>query len=184
LSIKELKYSPCLSTTRELVINGLPEITDGTKITLGFSTDAGGSFSLRAKEILNFSDMNVFLSDKLRNTEFDLRTGNYNFTAISGTTTDRFSIIFRKSLTDNNLPDTEPNDFLRAFSDINGQISVVLYLRNQLGSRANVSVFDIAGRKVTEQPVVAGEHSMLNGTFQKGVYILRSGKHATKLIVK
>jgi hypothetical protein len=173
-----------VSSTRELVINGLPEITDGTEIKLGFSTDEGGEFSFRAKEIINFSDLNVFLSDKLRNTEFDLRSGNYNFTSSAASLTDRFSIIFRKSLTGIDLPAVEPGDYLWAYSDKYGQMSVMLNIRDKQGSRSNVSIFDITGRKVAEQPVIAGEHSILNGTFQKGVYVLRSGKCVAKVIVK
>ena len=170
-----------VSSTRELVINGLPEITDGTEITLGFQAKEGGAFSFRAKEILNLDTLNVFLSDKWRNTEFDLRSGDYNFTSGSAPTVDRFSIIFRSPA---NSDDLSVEDNLLAYGDKNGQITIILHLRDQQGSNANVSVFDLAGRRLAEQSVVVGDRTTLKGAFPKGVYILRSGKCVAKVIVR
>jgi len=169
-----------VSSTRELVINGLSEIADSTEVALGLQADEGGAFSFRAKEILNLNELDVFLIDKWRKVEFDLRSGDYNFTASSTRVTDRFSIVFRSI---SNASDTEiDGDGLLAYTDEDGQMIVVLYLRDQQGSRANVSIFDVAGRKFTEQLVVVGERTILEDIFPKGVYVLRSGKCVTKVV--
>ncbi|MDR0231182.1 MAG: IPT/TIG domain-containing protein [Dysgonamonadaceae bacterium] len=167
-----------VSSTRELVINGLSEIKDSTEVTLGFQANEGGAFNFRAKEILNLDAFDVFLSDKWRKIEFDLRDGDYNFTSSSVSVTDRFSIIFRRNA---DMSTKDAGDNLLAYTDKNGQVIVILNLRNQQGNDVNVSVFDIIGRKLTEQPVIVGERTILKGTFPRGVYVLRSGKCVTKI---
>ncbi len=170
------------SSTRELVINGLPEIISGTEIPLGFQADEGGAFSFYAKEILNLDTLDVFLLDKWRNIQFDLRSGDYEFTSSSMPVTDRFSIVFRSD-SDGDLPDMM-GDNLLAYSGKNGELNVVLYLQNQQGNDATISVFNIAGRKITEQTVVVGEHTILDGVFPEGVYVLRAGKCVTKVVIE
>ena len=53
-----------------------------------------------------------------------------------------------------------------------------------MGSNANVSLYDITGRKITEQQVIVGEHTTLKGTFPEGIYILRAGKFVAKVVSK
>ncbi len=169
------------SSTRKLVINGFPEITAGTEITLGFQADEGGAFGFYAKEILNLDTLDVFLLDKWRNIQFDLRNGDYNFTSSSVPITDRFSIVFRTPGDNSDLLGDSDNLF--AHSGKNGEIIVLLHLQNQQGNDAIVSIFDVAGRKITELPVVLDEHVTL-GNFPEGIYILHAGKCVTKVIVK
>lgn len=172
-----------VASTRELVINGLPEITDGTEIPLGFQTNENGAFRFHAKEILNIDTLDVFLFDTWHNTAFNLRNGDYHFTANSTPVTDRFSIIFRRA-EDKSSSVTEVNgDNLLAYAGENGQIIVTLYLPDQPGSEATISVFDITGRKYAEQSVITGERTVLDSLFPEGVYVLRTGKYVTKVIV-
>ncbi len=165
------------SLSKELVINGLPAIKDGTEIPVGFRTDEGGSFRFHARELLNLGDMNVFLLDKLRDTEFDLRSGDYDFTASSVPVTDRFSIVFRST------EDISGSDGLTAYVDKDGNVVVTLYLKDQKGKNATVSAFDTSGRKVIEQEIVIGERTVLKNPLPRGVYMLRAGKYSTKVMV-
>jgi hypothetical protein len=175
-------YTQPASSTRELVINGYPEITEGLEIPLGFQAEEGGAFSFSAKELLNLDDLDVYLLDKWLKEEHNLRDGDYNFTAGSMPTADRFSIVFR-SAGSGPVTEEQAEDNLLAYNSQEGQISIMLYLRNQEGEDAKVSVFDIAGRLISTQQVVVGERTALDGYFPRGVYVLRSGKCVTKVMV-
>ncbi|WP_280748925.1 IPT/TIG domain-containing protein [Parabacteroides sp. PF5-9] len=171
------------SSTRELVINGLPEIMHGTEIPIGFQAGESGIFRFHAKEILNLDTLDVILRDKWRKVEFDLRSGDYNFESSGISGTDRFSVLFRR-LTSSGIPDINAdNDKLLAYANSEGQMTVYLNIRNREGSKVYVSVFDIMGRKQAELPVIVGEQTTLNKIFHGGVYILRTDTHTTKVMV-
>ncbi|MDH6303691.1 hypothetical protein M2459_000023 [Parabacteroides sp. PF5-5] len=175
------------SSTRGLVINGLPEIVDKTEIPLGFQADEDGIFNFHAKEILNLDSLDVFLYDKWRKEECNLRDGDYNFTASSTLITDRFSIIFRTAnATDiESVPeiDTKTDGNMLIYANKSGQMIVLLQLPGEEERKVNVSVFDIMGRKLAEQPVIVGQRTTLSGTFLKGIYVARAGKLAGKIMV-
>ncbi|NDW13171.1 hypothetical protein D0T50_09720 [Bacteroides sp. 214] len=177
------------SSSRELTINGLPEITNGMEIPLGFQAEEGGSFSFHAKEILNLDTLDVFLIDKWRNTETNLRCKNYQFTSSSVSVTDRFSIRFRHSVvsglpneTDVNQEAKNGNELL-AYIYNDGQIVVVLHLEGKKGNTEKITVFDTTGRKIAEQSIVVGERTMLKKKLPGGTYVLRAAECTTKVIL-
>ncbi|MDR3061204.1 MAG: IPT/TIG domain-containing protein, partial [Dysgonamonadaceae bacterium] len=167
----------------KLVINGLHAIEGGMEIPIGFQTYQSGIFSFHAKKIQNLDTLGVFLRDRLRGVEFDLcNGGKYDFSAGSTPVTDRFSIVFR-SFSATHLTDVEAGDRFLAYTDKEGRIIVSLHSQNAHGGRINISVSDVTGRKLTEQPVTVGEKTILKGVFKKGIYILHTGKWTTKVIV-
>jgi len=162
---------------RELVINGLPEISDGTEIPLGFQAGEGGSFKFFTKELQNLGSLQVYLRDKLRNLEFNLSDGGtYNFTAGSDLNTGRFSVVFRNSATGNE----RINDLnLDAYSTENGDIVVKYY-----GSEdTDVMVYNLLGSTLAIQKVSSDTPTVIKGNFTQGVYIVRAGNHTTKVTV-
>lgn len=173
-----------VSSTRELVINGLPEIVNGTEIPLGFQANEGGTFSLRAKEILNLDTLDVYLSDKWRNIEFNLRNGDYTFVSSSIPATDRFSIAFRRSAEGGSSEAETGDDNLLVYPTKNGEMILILHLQDRQGSNANVSIFDITGRKLAEKSVVVGEQTTFRNVFPEGIYVLRAEKCTTKIMIK
>lgn len=174
-------FSFPVAQNRELVINGLPEINDGMEIPLGFQTDEGGSFNLQAKEMLNFESLDVYLRDRLRNLEYKLSADSvYRFTSGSEYNTDRFSLVFRNGVTNNELVLNTEESNLRAYSDDEGNI-IVLYKGKDNG---NVTVYNTLGVILSVQQVMANSPTVLNGKFPKGIYVLRSGNYATKVAVQ
>jgi hypothetical protein len=164
-----------------LTINGLSSIADGMEIPLGFQADEGGAFSFLAKEILNLDTLDVFLRDKWMNKDFDLRSSeNYAFTSGSTPNIERFSIVFLRKDSDSK-PATD--DRFLAYNDKTGHIIVALYDKEKKDGKEKVSVFDVAGRKLTEQTITIGGRTTLNYTFTEGVYLLRAGKWSAKVIV-
>ena len=163
---------------RELVINGLPEISEGMEIPLGFQANKGGSFKFFAKELKNLDSLQVYLRDKLRNLEFNLSTDSvYNFTAGSDLNTGRFSIVYRSSPTGNEGNTNDSN--LSAYSDKNGDI-VVTYNGNE---NTDVTVYNLSGSVLTVQKVSSGNQTVIKGNFAQGVYIVRAGNYTTKVTV-
>jgi hypothetical protein len=168
----------------ELAINGLSEIVDGTEIAIGFQTGETGSFSFRAKEILNLDTLDVILRDKWSRKEFDLRTDdNYYFHSGSTPNSERFALSFLRSKGTGKTGVEVGGNLLAYAVDRSGHIAVILYAADLKGNNVEVSVFDIAGRKLTAQPVVAGERTVLKGTFKAGVYLLRADKWSAKVAV-
>jgi hypothetical protein len=170
-----------VSSKRELAINGFPEITAGMEIPIGFQASEGGVFSFRAGEILNCDTLDVILRDKWLNKDFDLCSNNsYYFTSGSTPNIERFSVVFLRS-TGTDLHGIENTDRFLAYIDNAGQIVVELHSQT-LQNSVMVSVFDVAGRKLTEQPVAVGERTTLKGKFKEGVYLLRADKWSTKVV--
>jgi hypothetical protein len=168
------------SSTRELSINGRSVIKAGMEIPLGFQADEGGIFSFHAKEILNLDTLDVLLRDNWLKKEFDLRSnGSYHFTSGSTPNIERFSVVFRRS-TGTGLQSTESNDHFVAYIDEAGQIVVEFYSAD-LPNSNTVSVFDVTGRKLTTQPIIAGRRTTLKGTFKEGAYMLRAGRWSAKV---
>ena len=166
---------------RELVINSLPEFTDGMELPLGIQTDEGGNFTLHAKEMLNMEPFDVYLRDSWRKTEYKLSDENpYHFTSGSGNNKDRFSIVFRSSGATNNVIINNDNDILRAYSDKEGRI-IVLYNGT---NNCNVIVYDILGNRITVQNIASKTPTALKYKLAKGIYVLRAGKYATKVAVQ
>lgn len=183
-------FSMPTGSSRALVINSLETIADSTEVLLGFQADEAGAFCLHAKEILNLDTLDVFLVDKWRRQEINLRTHDYNFTSSSVPVTDRFAVVFRASTPTGNdggiaeeATGTTGNELL-AYTNTNKEVVVVLYMPAHQGREKQVEVFDIAGRKITQQPVVVGARTVLGVSFSSGVYLLRAGGCTTKVVVE
>ena len=165
---------------RELVINGLPEISEGTEIPLGFQATEGGSFKFFAKEIQNLGSLQVYLRDKWRNLEFDLSNGGmYNFTSGSDLNTERFSVVFRSSATSNEDIYNTNDRNLYAYSNENGDIVVT----HNGGRNIDVVVCNTLGNVLAVQKVISNSPTIIKGNFTQGVYIVRVGNHATKVTI-
>jgi Type IV secretory pathway, TrbL components len=171
-----------IAENRELVINGLPEIVDGIEIPLGFVSNEGGSFSFSAKEIINLDNLDVLLRDKWRNVEFNLvNDGVYNFTSGSEVNTERFSIVFRASVPSDINTNYSKDSKLLAYSNNN---EIVATYSNPNNDNVEVTVYDVLGRSVAVQTIVANQSVVINGKFTKGIYTLRAENKTTKVVVQ
>ena len=163
---------------RELVINGLPGISEGMEIPLGFQSDEGGNFSFSAKAIQNLDDYDIFLHDKWLNIEFNLRTdGAYNFASGQSTNTERFSIRFSSNY--NQTAPGEANDLI-AYSD-GGRNIVALYNGDEA---VEVKAYNVAGKVIAVQTIEPKTPTIINSNFVEGVYVLRARNYTAKVMVK
>lgn len=134
----------------KLVIQGraLP-FDEADVVPLGFRSTIEGTFTIAIDHTDGFmANQTVFLEDKLTNTVFDLKSGNYNFTTVAGTFNTRFVLRYTspngKSLGANNVESIEKQILV---SSKNKQIKI----NSQVESIDKVLVYDLLGRKIYQK---------------------------------
>jgi len=151
---------------KELVINGLNSNSLTSEIALGFRTGLQNQFTIRASEIKDFdADTQIFLKDKLLNTEFDLSDGKpYTLRSDSLTTNTRFSIQFKVPTV---VSGTENNTSIFLGTNANHQIVV----NNPVNIRGDLSVYTSLGQ-LLESIKLSGNAVTTNARFKSGLYLV------------
>jgi hypothetical protein len=132
---------------KNLVIQGraLPfEETD--EVQLGFRTTIDGTFTINIDQVDGvLTNQAVFIEDKLTNTIFDLKSGNYTFRTTPGTFNDRFVLRYNnKTLGAENF-DSLANKVL--VSNANKQIKINSFAE----TIDKVVIYDLLGRQVFQK---------------------------------
>ena len=134
-----------LVNNNELVIQGkgLP-FTDDDVIPLGFTSQNSGLFtiSLGEKDGL-FTNQSIYLKDKVTNSVIDLTQNNHMFMANAETNNNRFEIVFKTTLS-NNDSEISANEIM-AFSSNN-----VLTIKSSIANLKSVTAYDVLGRVLFE----------------------------------
>jgi len=162
----------------ELAINGLPTLAGSRDVVLPLTlrVPQAGSFTLTAADLARFGSATVYLRDAQTGTEQALTAGaSYRFT-LAGTSTTRFSLVFRPtgvtatqaSLTAEQVslyPNPAQGRFTLLLPPVAGQKEVKATLLNALGQV-------VLTRSIALTP--AGANSEFNTqALAKGVYVLR-----------
>jgi hypothetical protein len=96
-------YSINLSRNWSIQGRALPFVSSDL-IPLGYSSNIAGDFTINIDQLDGvFTNNQVFLTDKLTNTIFDLKSGDYNFTTAIGVFNDRFILCYTNKKTDKTL---------------------------------------------------------------------------------
>lgn len=173
-----------VSQNKNLVIQGraLPfQQTD--VVALGYSTTIKGIFTINIDAVDGLlTNQTVFIEDKLNNTIFDLKSGNYTFNTETGTFNDRFVLRYAdKTLATNEF-------------EIDKE-SVVVFNKNkqlQINSAPavvdKVMIYDLSGRKIYQKNNVDNvEFSVLNLVSSQRVLlvkiVLQNGHTVTKKMI-
>ncbi len=173
-----------VNQNNNLVIQGraLP-FDENDEVQLGFKTIIDSEFTInidQADGIL--TNQAVFIEDKLINTIFDLRSGNYTFSTVAGTFNDRFILRYtNKTLATKNF-DTPENQVL--ISNKNKQIKINSFAE----TIDKVAVFDLLGKEIYQNNKVNNnELTIFNlASSQQMVMVkvtLQNGHAVTKKIV-
>ncbi len=157
-----------LAGTEKVAINSLAAPLTGQKeLVLGFKTETGGSFSLKAIEIQNLeADQNVVLHDKKLHILHDLKLNpEYSFTSDSVNTTDRFSIVIGKTPTAVGVINELDFD---VWSDGNNRLVV------QAGSAKpiKINVYSLLGQETYSATSFSSKTTLMH-QFKPGVYIVK-----------
>ena len=146
-----------INQNKKLVIQGrtLPfETTDS--VPLGYKSTIIGTFTIsigQADGLL--AGLSVFIEDKLTNTKFDLKSGNYTFTTEKGVFNDRFILSYANKTLGTNDFNVLENQVL--VSNKNKQIQINSFLE----TIDEVLVYDITGRQLYQKTKVNSNELMV-----------------------
>jgi len=170
-----------LAGSEQVVINGLSSVNVNPELTLGFTTGAANTFTIKATEISNFEEgTKIILKDNLLDTEKELTIGtDYSFSSPITTTDTRFTVLFKTAgiitAFDNNKAET-----LTVFQQ-NGHITI----NSNNALPGTVTVYNAMGQKLIGVPTT-GTNTVLNRNFVPGVYLVTvtvGGNNTTKKIL-
>jgi hypothetical protein len=173
---------------KNLVIQGraLP-FDENDEVPLGFRTTINGAFTINIDQVDGFlTNQAVFIEDKLTNTVFDLKSGNYTFNTVEGTFDDRFVLRFKDNSTARTLA-VANFDLLEKtvlVSNKNKQIKV----DSAVERIDKVTVFDLLGRQIYQKANVnSNELSIATLVSNRQMLMvkttLQNGKTVTKKII-
>ena len=169
---------------KNLVIQGRALPFDETdEVQLGFRTTIDGTFTINIDQVDGLlTDQTVFIEDKLTNTVFDLKSGNYIFNTTSGTFNDRFVLKYSNKTLGTDTFDSLQKTVL--VSNKNKQIKI-----NSFSETIDkVLIYDVLGRQIFQKTNVNNnELSIANlvSTHQTLVVktLLQNGKFFTSKII-
>ena len=169
---------------QELVINKMQSIEEGKTVTLGFRPGQAGTFTIEATQLDNI-DAKVVLVDKVAVKEQELTAETpYTFMSDETPTNDRF-LIKLVSKVPTGVENTAATGDLTVYINRNNRIQLICGI--ELNDLATVSVYNIAGQKLSTQKLSKAT-AELNGTYNPGVYMIQltNGSQAItkKLIIR
>jgi len=173
-----------INDNKNLTIQGraLPFDANDT-VSLGFRTTISGDFKINIDQVDGlFTNQAVYIEDKLTNTVFDLKSGDYTFTTVAGTFNDRFVLSYVNKTSDTDSIDTKDNQVF--VSNKNKEIKV--YSATETIDK--VLVYDLVGRIIYQKDnVSSSEFTIINleSSNQNLVVktILKNGATATNKII-
>lgn len=159
------------------------------EIPLGYRVALDGTFTIKIGKtdgLLN--NQTVFLEDKLTNSVFNLKEGNYTFTTAAGTFDDRFVLLY----TDKTLSteDIVLNDGITVLYSNNYK---TLIIRNNVKEATvnSVSLYNMAGQNIANWDVKGREQTSIQipiKNLPSEIYIVKvkttKGESSKKIIIK
>jgi len=174
-----------LAGNEKVVINGLSDLNglnSDMELPLGFTTNTGGNFTLKATEIASFDNSRkLYLRDKQENSETELTPETeyaFSTTAATSNNESRFSLLFKAPGVTTGTINTDSTN--------NEQVSVFVNTQNKITiiakENSNYSIFNATGQLITtgktgDQPVT------LNAT-KTGVYIVSVNGQSNRVIIQ
>ena len=173
-----------INDEKNLTIQGraLP-FDENDEIPLGYRIAVEGTFTINIGETDGLlANQAIFLEDKLTNTVFDLKTGNYTFNTAAGTFDDRFVLRYTSKTLGTNDLEISSNKVLVSIK--NKQIKIDSFAETIDG----VAIYDVAGRQIYQKNKVnSNELSIPNFVSSHQILIvkttLQNGKTVSNKIV-
>jgi len=173
-----------INQDKNLVIQGraLP-FDENDEVPLGFRSTIEGSFTINIDQVDgSLANQAVFIEDKLTNTVFDLKGGNYTFNTLAGTFNDRFVLRYtNKTLGTNDLV-TQSNQVL--ISVKNKEIKI-----NSFSETIDkVTIYDVLGRQIYQNGNVNSNEFLITNLVSSHQTLivktsLQNGKTVTDKII-
>jgi hypothetical protein len=173
-----------LNQDKNLVIQGraLP-FDENDEVPLGFRTTIEGTFTINIDQVDGvLTNQAVFIEDKLTNTMFDLKTGNYTFNTVAGTFNDRFILRYTNKTLGTYDFETQESQVL--VSNINKQLKI----NSAVETIDKVLVYDLLGRQLfKKEKVNSNELTLTNLILSQQTLLvkvtLENGKTVTRKVM-
>lgn len=185
-----------LSQDKNLTIQGraLP-FDQNDKVPLGFRSTIDGDFTIKIDQTDGLlANQSVYIEDKLADTIFDLKTGNYTFNTVAGTFNDRFILRYTDKTINGNktlgLEEVDTNDGIIVLYSNNYKTLIV---RNNLQDITvnSVSLFNISGQKINNWDVQGGNQTSIQipiKNLPSEIYIVKikttKGETSKKIVIR
>jgi len=164
----------------DLVINGLTDVESNPIVPLIIQVPSAGQYSFNATQVAGFDNQKAYLQDQISGTIQDLSVNpNYTFTTTSGTTTDRFNLLFGEAVATSVINATK-NKF-NVYQN-NGNI-IVNAGNNNTGV---IRIYDINGKEMFNQNIINPVTS-INLEISEGLYFVslqgQEGLSTQKIVI-
>jgi hypothetical protein len=158
---------------KEFGIQTREEFDVDQKIPLGFSTliDEELTYTISIHEIdgINLDNASVYLFDKLLNTMTNLSETDYEFRSSKESYSNRFVLMFKDKYTFD-----DPNQMLNAINLYPNPASSLLNIDAPLLDITRVEVFDLSGRKMSDQLVTDSDDLIIDmSSFRSALYFVK-----------
>jgi len=152
-----------IESGKNLVINSMPEITNGLTIPLFMNIPTAGNHTIS----FNLNDFDqtttVWLQDLSLGNMHDIRTGDYNFTSVVVSNNNRFVLVFDNVITGSETIATSSPLTIYSNEDM-------IYVNSP--ENGLIQVWDITGRLVAAKDAVPGLNT-LQISVANGIYVVR-----------
>jgi Fe-S cluster assembly iron-binding protein IscA len=156
---------------------------ENDEVPLGYRTIINGTFTINIAQVDGLlTNQAVFIEDKLTNTVFDLKQGNYTFNTVAGTFNDRFVLKYsNKTLKTNTFGSLGKTVLV---SNKNKQIKI----DSSIEMIDKVAIYDLLGRQTYQKTNVnSNELSISNLVSNRQMLMvkttLQNGETVTKKII-
>ncbi|MBF2707120.1 T9SS sorting signal type C domain-containing protein [Flavobacterium soyangense] len=156
---------------KNLTIQGraLP-FDENDEVPLGYRTTINGAFTINIDQVDgSLTNKAVFIEDKLTNTIFDLKNGNYTFNTVAGTFNDRFVLKYNNKTLGTTNFDTQANKVL--VSNKNKQLKINSFAE----TIDKVAIYDLSGKQIYQKDKVnSSELSIANLVSSRQTLIVKT----------
>ena len=157
--------------SENMSIQGQPKLTPSEEriLPVGFNSQYPGVHSFKIDTTINWnSSVDVFLYDHLKQSSFDLNSGQYFFYSDTGRINDRFSLILKNSISTSVDENTPLLTTLKTVS-LDNQ-----WMIESLGSDIlEYQVIDVAGKLLVNKKITNKKLTIDNSSYVSGLYFVK-----------
>nr|WP_315148586.1 T9SS sorting signal type C domain-containing protein [uncultured Flavobacterium sp.] len=173
-----------INSEKKLTIQGraLP-FDENDEIPLGFRIAVEGTFTISIDETDGvLSSQPIFIEDKLTNTVFDLKSGNYTFKTVAGTFDDRFVLRYTNKTLGTTENELAKNKIIVSVK--NKQIKIDAFAE----TIDKVTIYDLLGRQIYQKGKINSNECLITDfRASHETFIvkttLQNGKTATNKVI-
>ncbi|WP_162179429.1 Ig-like domain-containing protein [Polaribacter sp. Hel1_85] len=173
---------------RKFIISGVPAMSDDLEVPLEISMGYSGEITITIDEMKNVN-RDVYITDKLTETSYELINNKVQLTLDAGVYTDRFVLAFKPSST----LSTENSDILNGFTNVyadNKNKQLVISKKEDI-LIDEVALYSILGREVNSWKIEEQQDKLelkIKQQLPTGIYIVKlktdKGESSKKIVIE